>query len=104
MEMANMAIMIKVTISQLRNSLSAYLRKVRSGENVLILDRDEPVAMLERISAGEHPDARLVRLEQAGALRRSQTAQPREALTRTKPPRPARSVLEALLEERREGR
>ena len=32
------------TISEVKNRLSAYLRAVRAGETVLILDRDQPVA------------------------------------------------------------
>ena len=35
--------MERVTISQLRTNLSAYLKKVRAGETVLILDRDQPL-------------------------------------------------------------
>ena len=39
--------MEKATISQLKNSLSAYLKKkVRAGQTVLILDREEPIAVL----------------------------------------------------------
>jgi antitoxin (DNA-binding transcriptional repressor) of toxin-antitoxin stability system len=101
---ANMARMERVTISQLKNSLSAYLRKVRGGETVLILDREEPIAMLERVNSAEHPDARLLRLEQAGVIRRSPTAAPLEALAATSLPRPGASVVEALLDDRRSGR
>ncbi|WP_369294471.1 type II toxin-antitoxin system Phd/YefM family antitoxin, partial [Klebsiella pneumoniae] len=36
--------MEKATISELKNRLSAYLKKVRAGHTVLILDRDRPVA------------------------------------------------------------
>jgi antitoxin (DNA-binding transcriptional repressor) of toxin-antitoxin stability system len=79
MSLANMACMDRVTISQLKNSLSAYLRKVRAG-------------------------GRLLRLEQAGVILRSPTGDPREALAATRPPRPKASVVEALLEERRAGR
>ncbi len=43
--------MERVTISQLKNSLSAYLKKVRAGQTVLILDRDEPIAVLERVDS-----------------------------------------------------
>jgi len=38
--------MTQARISELKNSLSAYLRLVRSGESVLVLDRDTPVARL----------------------------------------------------------
>ena len=58
--------MEKATISQLKNSLSAYLKKVRGGQSVLILDRNEPIAVLERVNSNERPEGRLARLEQAG--------------------------------------
>jgi prevent-host-death family protein len=96
--------MEKATISQLKNSLSAYLKKVRGGQTVLILDRNEPIAVLERINSNERPEGRLARLEKAGVIRRSRTARPIEALGTTKLPKSKKSVLAALLEERREAR
>lgn len=96
--------MEKATISQLKNSLSAYLKKVRGGQTVLILDRDEPIAMLERVNSNERPEGRLGRLEKAGIIRRSRTARPLDALGTTKPPKSKKSVLAALLEDRREAR
>jgi antitoxin (DNA-binding transcriptional repressor) of toxin-antitoxin stability system len=93
----------KATISQLKNHLSAYLKKVRAGRTVLIVDRDEPVARLERIEAGGAADDRLGRLEKSGLLRRSTRRLDLKAL-RASPPRAAESVLEALLDERQEGR
>jgi prevent-host-death family protein len=35
-----------VKIGELKNRLSAYLRHVRNGEEVLVLDRDKPVARI----------------------------------------------------------
>jgi prevent-host-death family protein len=96
--------MERATISQLKNSLSAYLKKVRGGQSVLILDRNEPIAVLERINANERPEGRLARLEQSGSIRRSRTARPLDALAATKPPRSKKSVLAALLDERRDAR
>ena len=37
-----------VSITQLKNSLSAYLRDVKAGEEVLITDRGRPIARLVR--------------------------------------------------------
>lgn len=101
--------MEKTTISQLKARLSAYLKKVRAGQTILILDRDQPVARLERVGgAGTAPgDDRLARLERAGLLRRG-ARRVSSARLRAPPsapaPRAEASVLEALLEERREGR
>ena len=96
--------MEKATISQLKNSLSAYLKKVRGGQAVLILDRNEPIAVLERVNANDRPEGRLARLEKTGVIRRSRTERPLGALEKTKPPKSKKSVLSALLEERREAR
>lgn len=95
--------MEKATISQLKNRLSAYLKKVRAGDTVLILDRDEPIARIERVTPSERPEGRLTRLERSGLLRRSSATLSLEEL-RAPVPRPERSVVEALVEERREGR
>jgi antitoxin (DNA-binding transcriptional repressor) of toxin-antitoxin stability system len=96
--------MERATISELKNRLSAYLDKVRAGGTVLIFDRDQPIARIERVDAGVRPDDRIARLERAGLLRRA--SQP--PLTLQSLPRPApkakRSVVAALIEERREGR
>jgi len=79
------------------------LRKVRAGGTILILDRDQPVARLERVEAGARPADRISRLEKAGLVRRAQRPLPIDRL-RVAPPTARRSVLEALLEERREER
>ena len=90
-------------ISNLKNRLSSYLRKVRAGETVLVLDRDQPIARIERVGAASGADGRLARLEAAGLVRRAIRPLPLEILA-TDPPRSRRSVLEALLEERAEDR
>jgi prevent-host-death family protein len=93
----------KATISQLKNRLSAYLKKVRAGQTILVLDRDEPVARLERVEAGGTTDDRLTRLERAGLVRRGGGNVDVPAL-RGPAPRSSASIVDGLLEERREGR
>ena len=95
--------MEKATISQLKNRLSAYLRKVKAGESVLILERDQPVARIEPIAAHEADEPLLVRLERAGIVRPGKRPLSRERL-RKQAPKPEKSVVEALIEDRREGR
>ena len=95
--------MEKATISELKNRLSAYLRKVRAGHSILILDRDLPIARLERVTDAESGDDRLGRLERAGLVRRPKSPLSLKAL-RAAAPKPRKSVTQALLEERREGR
>lgn len=95
--------MEKATISELKNRLSAYLRKVRAGGSILILDRDVPVAKLERVAPTEGRDDRLIRLERAGLVRRPKSPLSVKAL-RAAVPKSRKGVTQALLEERREGR
>lgn len=77
---------------------------MRAGETVLIVDRGIPVARLEpAVSTKGDDEGRLARLERAGIIRRGKGGIAEEIL-REKPPRARKSVVEALLEERREGR
>lgn len=95
--------MEKASISQIKNHLSAYLRKVRAGKVVLIFDRNQPVARLEGVRGNARPEDKLARLERSGLLQRSTQPVPMELL-RKSPPQSKHSVLEALLQERLEGR
>ena len=91
--------MERVSISQLKDQLSAYLKKVQAGETVLVMDRDKPVAKLERVDPALAEDARLQRLVAAGLVKPAKRAltmnmiQPIELGFDAK-------VVEALLEER----
>ena len=95
--------MERVTISQLKNQLSAFLKKVRAGETVLILDRNRPVARLESVEHRGPIDDRLVRLESEGLLRRASQPFPKKLLDES-PPEVEKGVLDALIEERRSSR
>lgn len=95
---------MKVTsISQAKNGLSALIDRVRAGETVLILDRGTPVARLVPATTRVDDDARLKRLERAGVIRRGTGRIPRSIFDEP-PPDVGGGVLDALLEERREGR
>ncbi|MEX2480976.1 MAG: type II toxin-antitoxin system prevent-host-death family antitoxin [Gammaproteobacteria bacterium] len=95
--------MQKATISELKNHLSAFLKKVRAGHSVIVYDRDQPIARIERIEALERDDELATRLERAGLLRRARTPLPLSML-KAEAPRAELSLVEALLEERRDGR
>ena len=92
-------------MAELKNGLSAFLDIVRRGETVLVLDRRAPVARIEPVNPWpEDEECGLVcELERAGQLRRGTGTLPRGFLEQPLPT-PGRSVLEALVEERREGR
>jgi len=96
-----------VSISEAKNRLSALIDGLKSGSPVLIVDRGRPVARLEPVADGaqEDDDGRLARLIRNGVVRPGRGRLPRWLLTE-EPPRlkGGASALEALLEERREGR
>lgn len=93
------------TITQAKNGLSALIDRVKSGESILILDRGTPVARLEPVIGSGKDDGRLERLERAGIIRRGVAAPPVDLIMKPGPlAPPGASVLDALLEERREGR
>ena len=75
--------MDKASISSLKNSLSAYLRKVRAGHTVIIYDRNVPVARLVRIEDTDGSSDRLLKLRSEGVTRpalRKLTGRRRRAL------------------------
>lgn len=95
------------SITEAKNRLSALIDQVRHGDTVVITDRGRPVAQLASLAA--EPDGsghgRLERLEREGVLRRGSGSGPLAEILRP-PPRPKRgaSVVQALLDERTEGR
>jgi antitoxin (DNA-binding transcriptional repressor) of toxin-antitoxin stability system len=81
-----------------KNRLSHYLRLVARGETVTILDRGRPIARLSRVQAGE---AEIDALVAAGLARPPLEALPKDFLTRPLPV-PKASVVDALLDDRRD--
>lgn len=49
--------MTKVGTAELKNRLSHYLREVRQGQTILVMDRNEPVARLEPIEKPDVPQS-----------------------------------------------
>lgn len=68
-------------ISQLRDHLSQYLDCVRAGGEVVVLDRQRPIARIVPIAAGSAAASadheRLASLERRGVLRRGSGRLPR---------------------------
>src|SRR5215831_3380116 len=97
--------MKKASITEAKNNLSALIDGLAGGSSVLIVDRGRPVARLEPVTKGRDDDGRLSRLVRTGFVRPGRTGPPR-SLIASQPPRPraAASAVNALLEERREGR
>ena len=87
-------------ISKLKDKLSAYLKKVQAGETVIVLDRNRPIARIERIEGAEDMDPRVARLVAKGILRPARKRLPPDFFDG--PPIPVTGVLQALLDERYE--
>jgi prevent-host-death family protein len=99
--------MKKATITEAKNQLSALIDRVRHGETIVITDRGRPVARLVSalVNAAEDPEGRLARLERRGGLRLATAAPPRAMIMKKMPKvRKPSGVLDALLDERWEGR
>jgi prevent-host-death family protein len=97
--------MKKVSITEAGNNLSALIDELKSGSSVLILDRGRPVARLEPVTTEATGwDDRIARLVREGLVRpRRKPLSSSLFRTELPPSRDGASVLEALLEERREG-
>ena len=58
-----------VNIADLKNNLSAWLEQVRNGEELVVKDRNKPIARLVPLAAGEDLDAEEEALVAAGLMR-----------------------------------
>ncbi len=97
--------MQKAGIAELKARLSAYLARVKRGSEVVVTERGVPIAKLVPLGREESRDSRRERLIRAGLLIPGRGRIRKELLRPPKgDPRVGREVLEALLEERREGR
>jgi prevent-host-death family protein len=55
--MSGATLMQTVNIAELKNNLSAYLEQVKNGEELIVKDRNRPVARLVPLISGEDLDA-----------------------------------------------
>lgn len=104
--MAYTGVMKYAKIGELRDALSRYIDEVREGSEVLVLDRDRPVARLVP-AGGPSPipasDAEwLLDLERRGIVRRGKGGYP-DVLKRRRPITVRGSVLADLRAERESG-
>ena len=97
-----------VSISEAKNRLSALIDGLKGGSGVLIVDRGRPVARLEPVASSgrEDDDGRLARLIRNGVVRPGRRKPLPKSFFTDELPRlkGGVSVLQALLNERREGR
>ncbi len=94
---------MKAGVAQLKAELSRYLERVKAGHEVVVTDRGRPVAKLVPVAAGSSQGSRRERLVREGLLLPGR-GKVRPSLLRPPSERAEACVLDALLEERREGR
>jgi antitoxin (DNA-binding transcriptional repressor) of toxin-antitoxin stability system len=94
------------SISETKNNLSALIAGLKGGSPVLIVDRGRPVARLEAVGSGDESGGRerLSRLIRSGLVR-PRRGEPDLTLFTDPLPRPAPgiSIVDMVVEERREG-
>jgi prevent-host-death family protein len=97
--------MLRVSVTEAKNKLSALLARVKAGETVVITERGIPVARVEPAvsSSPEDDEARLARLERKGIIKRGRGQLPRWILETPPPKASGKSIVDILLEEREEG-
>ncbi len=101
--------MITVNISSLKDNLSALLKKVKRGEEIIVFDRNHPVAKISSCSHLENElgeEDLLNHLEKKGVVQRASAKLPlskwiQSHLVKTKG---GKSAVRLLIEEREEGR
>ena len=98
--------MKKASITEAKNTFSALIDRVKAGASILIVERGRPVARLEPVTGGlGGVEGRLAQLVRAGVVRPPRGPVPRSIFS-TAPPKPKRgvSIVDILIDERREGR
>ena len=94
--------MKQANVSELKNQLSQFLRFVKQGEAVLVLERGIPIAEIQPRLSKANSEDRLEHLAAKGIIHRGDS----KKIKKWKPPskKPSKGVLKSLLEERRSGR
>lgn len=88
-----------VNVAELKNNLSAFLARVRRGEEVLVRDRDVPIARIVPLGGdGSHEEEEA--LVAAGALKPADSVLPRSFWSMPAPRVKAKKLLAALTADR----
>jgi len=89
--------MRRVTVTELKNKLSQYLRLVKKGETIEVVERSIPIARLERLRTSG--DAELSQLVRDGIVTPARRPAPDDLFAR--PPIPCRGdAVRAVIEQR----
>ena len=93
--------MRSVNIAALKNHLSSYLNRVREGEEILIRDRNVPIAKIVPLSADDS-DAEEIALAAAGKLKLRQQTLPESFWSMPAPRVSLEKAVAAVMAERNE--
>lgn len=93
--------MKSVSVSHLKAHLSENLRQVKAGESLLITDRGHPIAVVQPFRFLE---SELLELIESGVVKPPERPLDEEFWDLPRASDPDGRVLQALLDERREGR
>lgn len=96
--------MKSAAVSRLKASLSEYLRRVKAGEEILVLERGAPVAKLVPVPPATAIPERLQELQRDGLIRLGSGSLPKGFWDLPRPKDTKGLALTALLEEREESR
>ena len=91
-----------VNIAELKDHLSAYLNAVKAGEEILVRDRNQPVARIVPLSRAEDGNEELVTLAAQGKLRLGEGHLEESFWEMPAPRVPAAALRRALEQERDE--
>ena len=91
------------TVSQLKMSLSTYLRQVKAGEEMVITKYGRPIARLLPVASPVPLLENLRNLEKQGLIKRGEKPLPKDFWDLPRPADPQATVRSAVLREREEG-
>lgn len=94
--------MHQVNIAELKNRLSYYLDKVRNGEELIVRDRQKPIARIVPFTNGEDEDAELLELVAAGRIKLPEAELPESFWKMPRPRVSHEAALAAILADRDE--
>lgn len=93
-----------VNIAELKNRLSVYLNEVKAGEEILIRDRNTPVARIVPLRHSADHDAELIALAAEGKLKLGRGGGLDDSFWELPAPRVSPDVLRKVIEQEREER
>lgn len=97
--------MKSATVSKLKATLSKYLAQVKAGEEIIVMERGNPIAKIVPLPPDSSPlPTHLLELARAGLLRVGSGRLPKGFWNMPRPTDPQGRGLRTLLEERAKGR